>query len=645
LDMHYNELWEGEPNFSDLYTFVTRNASWSDDSIKTTFAAYMNYRCSDRDFNMPGVLLTDAVMFALGAAHLELGGDHMLCREYFPYAGCTMSTALKTRITRYYDFLVAYENLLRDGGTLSTASKYVPTDVSGTYRINGWEPQMGGITTIARLKDDCTVVHLLNFIRANSLSWRDMDGTMPAPQQVDDLTLSFQTSRDIKHVYAASPDWLGGAMQELDFTLADGTLTLTVPSLTYWTMLVLQEDKKDKMWDLGEGVFAVGNIKAEGANKTFQTGYESVKLRREDDGTYQGVVTVVADADTPGYGRLSFFKDSFVDWTQGRLGPQHDHTKLSEGRTDFATLHTNTEWLVPTGTWHFTVNPYEGTIAYQTVGKDYLGDYVYVVGNAKDIGWDYKNDATRLYRSGDGVYGGTVVVDGAAQITLYASTKMEDDWTERRIGPMSTSSKPSLSLNRTSTVDYGFDRSWTCRTGTWWMELDPKAGTFCYKRLRFFYAVGGVQNVGWNPDNTSVRLLELSDQPGVYQGVVETDGGDITFYESTRNNVTSAAYWTEGRWGPTISGTPQIGVWNKGFAHGEATSWTGIPAGKYIMTLDMTADADSEKQFSYDEEGSAILRLERLDPTDAAAYDLSGRPAAKGGKGIVVREGRITLER
>ena len=46
----------------------------------------MNYNKADNrgEFNTPGVLLTDAVMFALGGSHLELGGDHMLCKEYFP---------------------------------------------------------------------------------------------------------------------------------------------------------------------------------------------------------------------------------------------------------------------------------------------------------------------------------------------------------------------------------------------------------------------------------------------------------------------------------------------------------------------------------------------------------------------------------
>lgn len=71
----------------------------------------MNYNKADNrgEFNTPGILLTDAVMFALGGSHLELGGDHMLCKEYFPNENLTMSEELKTAMVRYYDFLTSYQ--------------------------------------------------------------------------------------------------------------------------------------------------------------------------------------------------------------------------------------------------------------------------------------------------------------------------------------------------------------------------------------------------------------------------------------------------------------------------------------------------------------------------------------------------------
>ena len=80
----YSELWGHEDRFSDLLTILKNNRAYAGSpSMGQVYAAYMNYNHKGDRFNTPGVLLTDAVMFALGASHLELG-DHMLCHEYFP---------------------------------------------------------------------------------------------------------------------------------------------------------------------------------------------------------------------------------------------------------------------------------------------------------------------------------------------------------------------------------------------------------------------------------------------------------------------------------------------------------------------------------------------------------------------------------
>ena len=644
IDMHYNELWAGEAGFKDLYTYVQRNASWTDDTVKTTFAAYMNYECDRRDFNTPGILLTDAVMFALGAAHLELGGDHMLCREYFPYDGCTMSSDLKKRITTYYDFLVAYQNLLRDGGTLSTSSVFVPTDLSGTYRINGWEPQLGGITTIAREKGETTVLHLLNFITADQLSWRDLKGTMPQPKEVCDLPLQLTTAKKIRHVYVASPDYLGGAMQELDFTLASGKLSFTLPALSYWTMIVLEEEHQQRALDLAQSIFAYGNIKAEGRTHNNTSSYTSVRLYREADDLYHGVVTVVQNTSTPGYGKLSFFNDAYnSDKRTGRLGPPTDQTTLQPGRTDAALLDTPTEWLVPVGTWHVVVDPFAATIRIQPVGEEWLGRYVYVIGNAQGIGWDYAKDVTRLHRNNDGIYGGTVTVDGAGEITLYASTKSIPDWVNKRIGPMSSLEKPTLRAGALSTTDHGMDRAWKCTPGTWWMEYDPANCTFRYFDQHFFYVVGAVHGVGWEPDNTSVRLMPVEGFDGVYQGEVTLTGGDIAIFESTRQNVDAAQRFTAGRWGPTSNHTPAFQEWDTGLSSGRDRSWTDLPAGTYRLTLDMRPASNSQRAFYYEgTDTDGILTIQSTDPSPASpAYDLLGRPATTLTRGIIIRNGKV----
>lgn len=242
VDFCYNEMWSDEEDFSDLRSAVVANNNYSSGSLRTVFAAYMNYNNSGSEgyFNTPGVLLTDAAIFALGASHLELGGDHMLGNEYFPNDNLQMTSTLKTSITRYYDFATAYENLLYGDSSENTPS----ITCTSSHKLSSWTsqkgPQTGYIVTYSKTVGSRQLVHLLNFVRANSVSWRDYDGDMPEPSTLSSIGLSVACSSAVSKVWVASPDLHGGVPVELAFTQSDGYLTFTVPSLKYWTMIVIE---------------------------------------------------------------------------------------------------------------------------------------------------------------------------------------------------------------------------------------------------------------------------------------------------------------------------------------------------------------------------------------------------------------------
>lgn len=240
VDFLYNEMWGGEDGFDDLRTAVMANDQYSNHTLSTVFAAYMNYNVADNagTFNTPGVLLTDAVMFALGASHLELG-DHMLCKEYFPNSNLAMDDQLRTAIVRYYDFLTGYQNLLR-GADTSAETDVTLTATSEGVSLNAWPPRQGSVTTYARRVDGKTVIHLLNFRDADQLSWRDVDGTMPEPRQLTRLDLTLDCAEKVNKIWVATPDRHAGAPEELTFIQADGKVTFTLPALKYWTMLVVE---------------------------------------------------------------------------------------------------------------------------------------------------------------------------------------------------------------------------------------------------------------------------------------------------------------------------------------------------------------------------------------------------------------------
>ena len=261
VDFLYSEVWgnqqgnslaSGKGRFSNIKSVIDDNLSKSP-TLRSVLAAYMNYLTDNKDFNTPGVVMADAVMFALGGSHLELGGDHMLCREYFPYDGMKWHSQIEDWMTRYYDFLTAYENLLRDDWTDKENVKATCSDVT----INTWEPVANQVTLLAREVNGRQVVHLLNFTHEETatdvsndymLCWHDRDATRPWPKRFENLTIRITGMTGmgrVRRIWAASPDYCGGAMQELTdyrYIPSSGTVTLTLPALQFWTMIVVEPE-------------------------------------------------------------------------------------------------------------------------------------------------------------------------------------------------------------------------------------------------------------------------------------------------------------------------------------------------------------------------------------------------------------------
>ena len=194
----------------------------------------MNYDKGDAagTFNTPGVLMTEAVIFASGGSHLELG-EHMLCREYFPNNNLTIDTQLSTRLVPYYDFLVAYENLLRDGGSFNDVSLNA---VSSSFSLDSWPPRTGKVVTLAKQVGERQVIHLLNYSNATSLSWRDLNGQQPEQRLIRDGMFRLITTKKINKIWAATPDPEGAMYRELEFTQGSGYVTFTAVSYTHLTL-------------------------------------------------------------------------------------------------------------------------------------------------------------------------------------------------------------------------------------------------------------------------------------------------------------------------------------------------------------------------------------------------------------------------
>ena len=97
----------------------------------------------------------------------------------------------------YYDFITGYENLLRDGGEFYGVTA---SSTDGKMTVNQWPPVRNQIATIGKRFDRRDVIHFLNYTNAVRF----------------------------------------GVSQELDFVQEGNEIKVALPSLKYWTMLVVE---------------------------------------------------------------------------------------------------------------------------------------------------------------------------------------------------------------------------------------------------------------------------------------------------------------------------------------------------------------------------------------------------------------------
>jgi dextranase len=235
VDFSYTEVWDPNESYADLAEVITNNFDFNN-QINTVLAAYINYDLADSqgEFNEAAVLMADAVIMSFGGCHLELG-EHMLCKEYFPNNKLSMSDELKNRLIEYYDFMVAYQNILRDGAEIEINTGITSSDIA----IGSWNPVLGKVSTFKREMGDITTYHFINFDGLNSLEWRDNRGILSKPSDKTDFEISLPTDQ-VNSVVYTSPDWHEGVQIELDYTISNGRCTIEIPYLEYCGMLIIE---------------------------------------------------------------------------------------------------------------------------------------------------------------------------------------------------------------------------------------------------------------------------------------------------------------------------------------------------------------------------------------------------------------------
>lgn len=246
VDVLYTEFWPWDRNangrlYDDYYTLhrAILGACEQSGGKSLIVAAYVNYRNPKAAFNPAAVRMLDCVVFASGGSRIELGnGGNMLSDEYFPADGKKrMDDGLRSAVGRLYDFLVAYENLLRDG----------QQPVSRTVRLENLPVSTDGrsdtVWCFAKADSSTEIYHFLNLTGTDD-GWRDEEQTKKPPIAHENVKTRLYTDYPVREVWLASPDGESPLPLPLEFQTgrdANGAYAeFTQPALEYWNLIFLR---------------------------------------------------------------------------------------------------------------------------------------------------------------------------------------------------------------------------------------------------------------------------------------------------------------------------------------------------------------------------------------------------------------------
>lgn len=246
VDVLYTEFWPWDRDadglaYDSYYSLhkAIEQARAQSGGKSLMVAAYVNYRNPKSRFNPAAVRMLDCVVFASGGARIELGnGDNMLSDEYFPNdTKKRMKGDLPAQVQRLYDFLVAYENLLRDG----------QSPVARKVQLQGVplsdDGESGAVWFFAKADGRTEVYHFLNLTGTDNL-WRDEKQLKKEPELQQSVRTRIYPGRAVQAVWLASPDGASIAPVSLPFTAGqDGEgvyIEFIQPSLAYWNMVFLR---------------------------------------------------------------------------------------------------------------------------------------------------------------------------------------------------------------------------------------------------------------------------------------------------------------------------------------------------------------------------------------------------------------------
>lgn len=219
-DVIYIEVWPPYRDFLDLGRIVN-HAQQIGSTKRVVLAAYIE------PARVVNWRLADAIIFASGGYHLELGEPGvMLSDPYFPKFK-QLDPSAWAILGRYYDFLVRYGEVL---GTRATAA---PARAR-TLTISD-HPQ---VIPIARQGAGFDSFSLINL---TGLPHHEWDTPLsPGPTLLANLDICVEVEAPVARIWWASPDGDDLAARPVSFDRQTDHIYFQIPHLEYWNLIVLE---------------------------------------------------------------------------------------------------------------------------------------------------------------------------------------------------------------------------------------------------------------------------------------------------------------------------------------------------------------------------------------------------------------------
>lgn len=229
-DIVYIEVWPPHDWFTELHGLIAQ-AQKLGKGKAVVLAAYVSPTLEHN------VRLIDAIIFASGGGHIELGErDAMLADPYFPKHE-KMSPALAETVRRYYDFAIRYEDVIGPASQEATRDYLSRITIPGVSINPGAGKDM--VLPIVRESKGMTAINLVNLLGLASPDWKAPMAADPTPLGETTLQLT-GLNRRIKSVWMATPDGSNPALRPLTFDQSADHMTVQFPGLAYWDLILIE---------------------------------------------------------------------------------------------------------------------------------------------------------------------------------------------------------------------------------------------------------------------------------------------------------------------------------------------------------------------------------------------------------------------